>query len=360
MRRSILNLMFLFAAAHALAQAGSSGPGLSNDAGQQLINKRCGIVRISLPLDKNAPKYPALFDTICVLDFRRDTSRIGLITSSRSAQEEILFHKSVTDQLGQYLNAGYSSPQGGHSLLVVIKDLWIADPNGFAYLNRSLWNISFHAEAYLKGKDGYIPLTYLDTTFHRFTAYSVPNVAARDLPELIDIFMYKVADRDQAGDWTEKGTVSSDQIDSFSRTRFKYAMDTVTRPVKGVYANVKEFRKNAPSILKYEVSKDKSGNLELRIPDENGHLYYTHSVWGFCDGNQSYVMMDGNLFPVFRVHHQFYVLGSKDYRDRKLWLPYIIPLGPWGLVYGVTDVSDNVVRTVRLFRLNVKTGRVTE
>jgi len=71
-------------------------------------------------------------------------------------------------------------------------------------------------------------------------------------------------------------------------------------------------------------------------------------------------MMDGNLFPVFRVYHQFYVLGSKGYRDKKLWLPFIIPLGPGGLVLGTTDVSDHVVRTLRLFRLNVKTGRVTE
>jgi len=368
MRPFILNLLFLVAAVQALAQTGDAGPrpindvrpGPINDAGQQLINKRCGIVHVSLPLDKNAPSYPALFDSIQVLDFRKDTSRIGLITSGRNAQDEILFHTPVADQLARYLHTGYSSPQGGQSLLVVIKDLWIADPNGFAYLNRSLWNIYFHMEAYLKEKDGYIPLSYLDTTLHRFTGYSVPNVAARDLPELIDIFMYKVADRDQASDWTEKKMVSYDEIDSFSRTRFNYAMDTVTRPVKGVYVNVKEFRKNAPSILQYEVSKDKSGNMELRIPDESGHLYYTHSVWGFCDGNQSYVMMDGNLFPVFRVYHQFYVLGSKGYRDKKLWLPFIIPLGPGGLVLGTTDVSDHVVRTLRLFRLNVKTGRVTE
>jgi hypothetical protein len=352
MRTLVLNLLLFFAAVHALAQ--------TVDASQQLIKKKCGVMHIPLLPGKNSRNYPVLFDSIRVLDFRRDTSRIGLISSGRNTQDEVLFHTAAGDQLGRYLDDGYSSPQGSQSLLVVVKDLWIADPNESTYIGHSLWNIYFRFEAYLKEKDGYIPLTYLDTTVHRIRGYSLQTVAAHELAELIDVFMDKVAAGDRTGDWAEKRRVSYNQIDSFSRTRFDYAMDTVTRPVKGVYANLEEFKNNAPSILQYDVSKDKSGNVELRIPDESGHLYYTHTVWGFCDGGQAYVMMDGNLFPVFCVHHQFYVLGSKEYRDKKLWVPFIIPIGPLALVYGATDVSDNVVRTLRLFRLNVKTGLVTE
>ena len=352
MRCLPLNLLFVFAVLHSLAQTG--------DAGQQLIRKKCGVEHIPLPQDKNAELYPTLFDSIRVLDLRRDTSRIGLISTGRSAQDEVLFHWPAADQLARYFYAGYSSSQGGQSLLVVIKDLWIGDPTGYVNLNNSFWTLYFRLEAYLKVKDGYIPLTYLDTTVQRMSGYSLPHAAAHQLPGLLDMFMQKVAARDQSGDWAEKRTISYEQIDSFSRTRFDYAMDTVTHLMKGVYVNVEEFRNNAPSISQYELSKDKSGNIELRIPDENGHLYYTHTVWGFCDGKQVYVMMDGNLFPVFPVHHQFYVLGSKDYRNKKVWVPFYIPLGPLVVAYGITSVSDNVVRSLRLFRLDPQTGMITE
>jgi hypothetical protein len=137
-------------------------------------------------------------------------------------------------------------------------------------------------------------------------------------------------------------------------------MDTATTLVKGVYANVEEFRNNQPSIAQYEIAKDKGAELALSTPDGNGHFVYTHTAWGFCDGNQVFVMMDGNVFPVVRGHHQFYVLGSREYRNNKIWVPFLVPLGPAAAVYGITDVHDNVVRSLRLFRLNVRSGRVTE
>ena len=369
MRVFVLNLLFVlaafhFAAVHALAQPGDAGQQddtrKAADAGQQLIKKKCGVAFVLLPPDKNPPAYPPLFNSIRVVDLRRDTSRVGLVSNGRNSQDEVCFPSPAADQLKAYLDAGYASPKGGQSLLVVIKSLWISDPNVRFYLNRPFWNVYFLLEAFLQDKDGYKPLTYMDTTLRAVRGSSLRDAVAWGLPELTDIFMNKVAAYDQAGGWMEKRTVSYEQIDSFSRARFAYAMDTVTRPVKGVYRNVEEFKNNAPSISQYELSKDKSGNIEVRVPDENGQLYFTRTLWGFSDGKQAYVMMDGNLFPIFSVQHQFYVLGSKEYRNKKIWVPFIIPLGPTGLVFGTTSFGDNVVRELRLFRLNVKTGRVTE
>jgi hypothetical protein len=35
-------------------------------------------------------------------------------------------------------------------------------------------------------------------------------------------------------------------------------------------------------------------------------------MWGYCDGQQCYAMMDGNLCPIFSVGNSFYVFGSTD------------------------------------------------
>jgi hypothetical protein len=88
-------------------------------------------------------------------------------------------------------------------------------------------------------------------------------------------------------------------------------------------------------------------------------MYYTHRAWGLCDGEHIFVMMDGNVFPAFLVGHQFYVLGSKEYLDKRTRVPLFIPF-PGGFAYGISTVSDNVFRKLQLFRLNMDSGQVTE
>ena len=352
MKSPVLTILFFCAAYHAFSQ----GP----DAGQQFIRKKCGTLHVHLPLGQNGQQYRVLFDSIRVVDLRRDTSRIGLIGAGRWAQDEVLFSRPVAEQVAAYLNAGYSRPQGSRHLLVVVKDLWISDESMYqGSLHKSVWDVAFRFEAYVQAEKGYIPLTYLDT-LDPAAGFKPEDIAAHHLPGLIAIFMDKVAEHVIKDDLSAKRVVSFGQIDSFSRARFSYPMDTATSLVRGVYADAREFRYNAPSRPAYEISKDKSGDIELRIPDENGQFYYTHTVWGFCDGKQVYVMMDGNVFPVFSVFHQWYVLGSKDYQDKQLWIPLILPLGAGGFIGSATDINNNVVRTLRLFRLDEQSGKVTE
>lgn len=354
MKPYLLTIFFFYVIFQAPAQSRSS------DDGQRFIKKKCGVVLVHLPLKRNERPSPLLFDSIRVIDFRRDTSRVGLIGSGKWSQDEVLLRAPAATQLGAYLKAGYANPLGSNTLLVVIKDLWISGPDKDNVLH-PVWNVAFRLEGYLQKGNEYMPLAYLDT-LAAFSEFKVENMAAAELPELIGLFMDKVNDRLREEIIEARGVISYEQIDSFCRIPFNYPMDTAITLTKGVYASVEEFRNNAPSILRYEVSKDPKSNLELQIPDENGQLYYTHTVWGFCDGKQAYVMMDGNVFPVFCIHHQFYVLGSKDYRNPKVNVPMFIPLGLGAAVFlgGVNSISDNVSRTLRVFRLDVQSGEVTE
>jgi hypothetical protein len=67
-------------------------------------------------------------------------------------------------------------------------------------------------------------------------------------------------------------------------------------------------------------------------------------------------MMDGNLFPVFAVHHQFYVLGSKDYANKRLYVPFFVLLPGVFWAAGIASVNEGIVRSLRLFRVDAKTG----
>lgn len=333
-----------------------------DDTVEQLIQKKCSILWASLPPDKKTiPNYPVLFDSIRVLDYRSDTSRIGIVGTKPLHQEDVRFPRSVSEQLSAYFRAGYTNPKGNHHLLVVVKNLWVSNAGvrHHPFDNGESWKISLRCEAYAQVQNGYVPITYLDTLLTG-SDRSAGLLITHALPDLLLQFMDKLATHDLDVDVIAKRTVSFEEVDSFSRKRFDYPMDTATALVKGVYANVEEFKNNKPSITQYEIEKDKNGDLALSTPDGNGRFVYTHTAWGFCDGSQAFVMMDGNVFPLLRVQHQFYVLGSREYRNNKTWIPFLFPLGPAASVYGITNVHDDVVRSLRLFRLNAQSGKVIE
>jgi hypothetical protein len=344
-------VLFCLVAFHAMAQ--------TPDAGQQFIRRKCKTKHVSLPLDQKRLPFPHELKTITVLDLRSDTSRIGLIDDGKHKQQEVVFHAPMVKQLSDYLNAGYTHPKGTHELLIVVKNLWISqsEVQEHRVFEQENWDIAFRFEAYLKDSDRYFALTYLDTVL-TVAGMSSSAMAEREIPWLISEFMDRVAVRDLDVDVIVKKPITWEQIDSFCRSRFGYPIDTAKILVKGVYANVDEFKNNQPSITQYELAADRSGGQDLRIPDENGQLYYTHTAWGLCDGKQLYLMMDGNLFPVFLVHHQFYVLGSKEYASKKLYVPFfaLVPGAFW--VAGITSVSEEVIRNLRLFRLDAATGQV--
>ncbi len=332
----------------------------SPDAEQDFIRKKCGVLYVQLSPGQNDASYPVLFDSIRVVDSRSDTSRIGLIGSARRGQDEVLFHRPAGMQVAAYLDAEYVKPQGKYSMLVDVKDLWVSGSgNRRDDKGRPVWNVDFRFEAYLKTDGGYIPLTYLDTLAPA-EGTRPEDMVGRYLPQLIAVFMDKVAHHVMTDDLVKKRVVSYDQIDSFSRTRFNYPMDTATLLVKGVYMNVREFRDNKPSKRQYEISKDESGDLTVSIADENGQFYYTRKVWGFCDGQGAYKMMNGNLFPIFNVYHQLYVLGSSEYRNKRTALPVLLPVFPGLIGLRTIGISDNVSRLLRLFRLDPYTGKTTE
>jgi hypothetical protein len=340
MRRYALIPLFSLIAIQTMAQHDFDG--------QEIIKKKCTTHHLSFLTDSYQQGYPGLFNNIQVLDLRKDTTRLGILRISERGQDEFRLPASDPGNLAGYVNTAYAKPGAPWSLLIVLKDLWISCPEDYVPMNHFEMNIAFHAEAYLRTKAGYQPVTFMDTTAEQLAGKFMPAVAEDGIRDLFAAFMTRIATYDLT---RARRTVTFRQIDSFSQTRFNYAADTVTLFEKGVYKNVEEFRNDAPSILKYEISKDGLGDHDLNIPDETGKFYLTRTAWGFSDGKQLFYMLDGNLFPVFRIGHQFYVFGSKEYHYRKLWLtPFGLPI----------EAMEELIKTMRVFRLDADTGNLIE
>lgn len=321
--------------------------------GQRVIHKKCGTEHARLWLGKYGKKYPELFHSIRVLDARPDTSRIGIVDIGTSAQDEILLEGPAAGQLSEYLNATYARHKGDRALLLVLKDLWIA----------STYHFHFHVEAWLQSDEDFAPLISMDTTIDHLAGESGGIVAEKAIRAVFEVLMDRIAASDLA---RERRAVSADQIASFNLSRFAYRMDTTTQLKKGAYRSVEEFLDNAPSIEKAEIRSDATASVEVDIPDESGHLYYSRNVWGFCDGSEAYVMMDGNLFPIFRIHHQFFVLGAKEivyHVKRKVMVPLVIEFGLPGVVIGMAmnaPIDQTMEKNLRIYRVNTGSGQVIE
>jgi len=323
---------------------------------QAMINRRCKSIIVSiLPHPKLNPQA-ANFNHIEVRDYRADTLRFGLTTEEPSRQHQLLFNAPASTALAAWLNKWYTQPAQENDLLVLIKDLWV---NEAPYLPRrgrnEAWSILFRLEGYQRQNDVYLPLVRLDTTVY-INAKSIVSIE-HQVPIILDVFMDKINNLDISALAGQRRLVTASQIDSFAATRYHFPIETDTALVKGVYANLDEFRNNQPSVTAYQLTKDRQGMLELQTADANGRYTYTHTAWGLCDGRQSYVMMDGNLFPVFVLHHQFYVLGSKRYSVNDVWVPLYAPLGG-GFLTGTTDISESVTRNLRVYPIDLESGRI--
>jgi hypothetical protein len=329
---------------------------------QAYLNKKYGSLYIQLP-SKPAQDVPPLFNAIQVIDQRTDTSRIGLATHSLS-RGQIRFRPSASKALTNYFALNYTSPKGSRSLLVVIKDLWLFDDQDSTYeesFKRSVsvkqrGNIVFRCEAYLPAEDGYIPLTYLDTTVS-VLHHTALNMSEGTLPHLLTIFMNKVAAVDIASVTERRRHLSYNAIDSFCRTRYNYVMDTATVLKRGVYRDAREFLDNTPSVEDCKLERTNTGEYALYVRENDGQYRYTHNMWGYCDGANCFVMMDGTLFQLLPVQHAFYVLGSKSYHNAAPVVPVLVPL-PGALIVGTGRISTEIEKKLEIFRLDAMSGEI--
>ena len=81
-------------------------------------------------------------------------------------------------------------------------------------------------------------------------------------------------------------------------------------------------RKSHPTVNNYSVEQE-GETLSLYLKDEEGKTYFTRKVWEYCDGQTSYLMINGNLYPVIRLQNAYYVFGAKHYTIKTTRIPII-------------------------------------
>jgi len=337
-----------------------------DDKAQEFLEKKFKNTYISLSVTKPDRREisTSSFNEIQVLDCRPDTSRLGIFMDG-SIQREVLFHSErgevlpVGGTINQYLSDKWKNEAGKNSLLLVLKKFWITDksldstPENYSSAGNSQTKIVLSFESYITDSAGYIPFAKFDTVFRSDRPVIVTSIFR--LPELLKAYIDKMNSIDINKTRKKKLRLSYDEVKTYSNKEYSSAIMVSQQLKQGVYANFDEFTKNNPSIQNYSIGKDVAGLQALYLRDESGKEYYSWKCWGYCDGENIFMMMDGNLFPIIRYHNAYYVLGSTDYAVKKFKAPvFIMVPGLW--VAGMITYKEEVVRKIKVLSLDPATG----
>jgi len=319
------------------------------------FKKYCEQLHISLSPKRvtSDEKMPSSFMHFKVADFRPDTIRVGFWGADMQ-RRQFVFHESVSETVSSFLNY-YTHPAGTKTFLIIIKKLWLrddADAKKMPGQPLERGRIEFRGEAFLKTNNGYLPYTYHDTVIT--SPRSVKDIVIFRLPDVFYDLLRKIASANEEALLKRNVIYSFSQLDSLNKKQFNFPMDKATALKPGVYASVEEFRNNQPSILNYELRADENGLRQLYLKDETGRSYFSRKMWGYCDGQQCYAMMDGNLFPIIPVQHSFYVFGSKQYELKTTSVPILFVLP--GLMF--MPISETAIRRLHFFAIDPYSGKI--
>ena len=333
-------------------------------------------VTIRLNQDASTPNNTnSLFSHFEVIDQRPDTGRIGLHinkgAASHARDRQLVFGRPASTEIADWLNQHFTRPDAPYTGLIVLRTLWLSDANypledlmRDPHKQQERTHIRLKAEVYAGKDSNYTPVFRFDTLFYTIkSVYSVHSPYSNWERDLADI-LGDLAD--SASSLTDQKQAYSRQIPltaihQFNQSRFASPIDSNPNLTRGVYASFEEFRNNTPSIQNFEIKTD-NANLLLYIRESNGKSYYSHDAWGYCDGENIFIMRDGVLRIAWKEGKAFYFSSSSTTRSdgKPMYMP-VTGTMPSGVAIPGSIITSNMNFSSRnrcIYTIDMDTGSI--
>ncbi|MDF2191709.1 hypothetical protein [Paraflavitalea sp. CAU 1676] len=303
------------------------------------------------------------FSAIVVRDIRPDTTKLGFYRSTKDRHSyKYRFTNNTSEELTNFLMAHYNGNlQKGSTqqLVVYLRKMWLSE---FDSAELSLHNthpknawLYLKAEVYLQSAEALHPVYRIDTVVYarKHNGYTsggfITNTLLQGLEEL---------GRTDFAQVMRRRKMTQEQVDAFN-SRYFLTPDQ-WKPAKGVYLSFNEFKKGTPSAPDFEVRFESLTDI-LYVKEQDGKLYPRKNVWGFCDGEITFIRMGSNFFPLYN-HQQtweFYGTASMEFKAPRM---PVIAGASWPLLLasaGVSEVTQYEKRLVNLraFQVDVENGK---
>lgn len=251
------------------------------------------------------------FSDIVCLDARLDTTCIGVLGQSF---KRIVLAPSIPVALSDYFNGALKEQArlGNDSLLCVIKRLRVMVSDSLSFsptIHKEIYKVSAEVECYLKNNGRFFPAFRIDTS------YFIPEVEIKEIPELLkpftDRFLAKCFKINRSNIFKRNSYSPADITARYDARKQLYKRGL--SPAKGLYANVKEFRDNTPSVSDFQVLY-KKGQFAFSMPDNSAINY--KRVLIYCDGNKAWIRTPEGYVPLIKKDLRYEYIGNEESSKR--------------------------------------------
>lgn len=164
------------------------------------------------------------------------------------------------------------------------------------------------AEFYLKESGCYYPLYRFDSSI---IFRSDNNEIVFSIIEDIFIASLRKTFQFDYSKFKNAKCISQSSIDSFNLARISFPIAVATNPLKGVYLNFEEFRKNNPTYKEFKLNEGKASD-QIYVPGKYIKDSLVNSVWGYCDGQRQHMKIGYNYFPLFKIGKTYELYAPKE------------------------------------------------
>lgn len=277
--------------------------------------------------DRIAEKKEFPYKEIIVVDERPDTTKCGywLPNIENPLMKLCLkngLKQDVSTFLNKYLNGNFNP--FGNSVLACIKKCWTSTYDSSIIFYKTFFKIEF----YIKKDSCYYPILRFDSTlFHKRVFKMQPS---KIIEEVIIASIKKLSATNN--NTTNLRNLSLNEIDSFNNQSQTIPAIKEKTARKGVYLNFFQFKNNQPAYTSFEISFDERADA-IFVKGTNLKDSSITDSWGISDGENMYIRIKANYFPLFRIGYTFDLYGFDKITETRFYP------GPPRSIYGNTTAG---------------------
>lgn len=296
-------------------------------------------------------------------DIRFDTTYIGLANRTYGQPQFMRLSsggKELADQFNSCIRTGPDTAVlhcfirklflTDHINVKNSEDVRMASPD---FDKNEMSGVFLTVDFYEQRGDVYQPLFRFDTTVASYIRINKKGYGY--LEEAIRASIAKAGRQDWSRIRQRAPKLTRLYIDSVHASRI--ALPALnTSPVKGIFYTFNDFKQNTPSTEDFTIDRGKKGDF-LYLRNAKQEEILQKDIWGYCDGEYSYIYSAGNFFKLHRTGNGFTLYGAKELTGDKRWNPTAAPVQGGGVYVGSSPKTVYILEK-KLFQLDMESGKI--
>lgn len=258
---------------------------------------------------------PIAFSNIQIIDKRYDTLSMGYFRYDNPSKEyyKLTTKNYLSIDLQVFLNNIYSKriTPNDSSLIIVLRKFWFNRDYDFTsnVLSQELtsYYFSLGVDCYYFFNNKYIPLLRRDTILEipqKRKDHEKGILIGENLNKVLNNLFELIATKQLS----KSRKLSYQELNEYYGKHFRTSILTDQQLRKGVYMSFDEFKNNSPSYINFDIRKTKLAD-DIYILDGNDAIA-SRTAWGYCDGENLFIKLGTNLFPLYRQGNNYSLLGN--------------------------------------------------